>query len=148
MCKEKSQIEYPVGIKWTRQRKDVFEIILQAHEPLSALEIYNRIDKNTQTANYAVSTIYRILAIFEEKGIVNKIASLWDGTAVYEQKSDHHTHYAVCLDCHKRVPMQECPISHIDLDTQDDSFTITDHKLEVYGYCKHCSDIHKNGGEL
>lgn len=143
MCKEKNQIEYPTGIKWTKQRKDVYEVILGAHEPLSALQIYNSIAKNAQTANYAVSTIYRILATFEEHGIVNKTASMRDGMAIYERKSDHHTHYAVCLDCHKRVPMQACPITHIDLDGQDDSFTITDHKLEVYGYCKHCNETHK-----
>ena len=119
MCKEKNQIEYPTGIKWTKQRKDVYEVILGAHEPLSALQIYNSIAKNAQTANYAVSTIYRILATFEEHGIVNKTASMRDGMAIYERKSDHHTHYAVCLDCHKRVPMQACPITHIDLDAQE-----------------------------
>ena len=40
MCKEKEQIEYPAGIKWTKQRKDVYEVILQAHEPLSALKTF------------------------------------------------------------------------------------------------------------
>ena len=34
---------WPEGIKKTKQREDVFRVLIEAKEPLSAIEIYNRI---------------------------------------------------------------------------------------------------------
>ncbi len=135
----------PKGIKWTKQRKDVYEVLLEAKEPLSAVQIYNHIEKTDTSGNYAVSTIYRILTAFEEKGMVTKSNWMGDGTLVYELNKGEHTHYAVCLSCHKRIPLHACPFEHMHLHTEeehheleDDGFTVTGHKLELYGYCKTC----------
>ena len=137
--------KYPQGIKWTKQRKDVYEVPLHATEPLSAVQIYNHIEKTDESGNYAVSTIYRILTAFEEKNIVTKTNWMGDGTLVYELNKGGHTHYAVCLSCHKRIPLHACPFEHIHLGHCDenhgleqDGFTVTGHKLELYGYCKQC----------
>lgn len=131
------EIEYPQGIKWTKQRKSVYGILWEAKEPLSAAQIYHRVERKSQGEEYAVSTIYRILAAFEEKGLVEKTAWMEDGTTVYELKRDEHTHYAVCLECHKRVPLQSCPFAHLQLE-ETEGFTVTGHKLELYGYCRAC----------
>ena len=73
---------YPKGIKWTKQRKDVYDVLRQATEPLSAVQIYNHIEKTDREGNYAVSTIYRILTAFEEQGFVTKTNCVGDGTLV------------------------------------------------------------------
>lgn len=132
------QVTYPAGIKWTKQRKCVYDVLLQAQEPLSAVQIYNSLDKSDEDGMYAVSTIYRILSAFEEKDFVSKTTWMGDGTVVYELNRGGHTHYAVCLECHKRIPLEHCPFSHMHLESQSDDFTITGHKLELYGYCKDC----------
>ena len=132
------ELQYPKGIKWTKQRKDVYEVLHKASEPLSAVQIYQQIAKADASGNYAVSTIYRILAAFEEKGLVEKTVWLGDGTTVYELKRESHTHYAVCLDCHRRIPLEKCPFAHLHLEKDNGEFTITGHKLELYGYCKEC----------
>jgi len=136
---------YPQGIKWTKQRKDVYHVLLHANEPLSAVQIYNHIEKTGESGNYAVSTIYRILTAFEEKGLVTKTNWMGDGTLVYELNKGGHTHYAVCLNCHKRIPLEACPFEHMQLphgqekDGLDaNGFQVTGHKLELYGYCKQC----------
>lgn len=133
-----TEFQYPKGMKWTKQRKHVYEVLRQAKEPLSAVQIYNRMDKSEEEGMYAVSTIYRILAAFEEKGLVNKTTWMGDGTVVYELNRGEHTHYAVCLECHKRVALPSCPFSHVHLEKETGDFTVTDHKLELYGYCKDC----------
>ncbi len=146
---EEKQHEYPQGIKWTKQRKDVYQVLLQAKEPLSAVQIYNHIEKTDSTGNYAISTIYRILTAFEEKEIVTKTNWMGDGTLVYELNKGGHTHYAVCLNCHKRIPLHACPFEHMHLHVEqgeeeqelaDAGFCITGHKLELYGYCRSCKD--------
>ena len=132
---------YPQGIKWTRQRKCVYQVLSEASEPLSAIQIYNRVGREDNS--YAVSTIYRILSAFEERGLVNKTNWLGDGTVVYELNRGEHTHYAVCLECHKRIPLPNCPFAHVHLEEDTEGFTVTGHKLELYGYCKACKSAHK-----
>lgn len=133
-------LPYPQGIKWTRQRKAVYAVLWKAAEPLSAVQIYNRVDKTDTEAMYAVSTIYRILAAFEEKGLVTRTTWMGDGTVVYELNRGGHTHYAVCLECHKRVALPGCPFAHVHLEEESGDFTVTGHKLELYGYCKECRE--------
>lgn len=135
---KKKETGYPQGIKWTRQRKNVYAVLQEATEPLTAVQIYHLSEKLAEGGEYALSTIYRILAAFEEKGLVSKTAWMGDGTVVYELDRGEHTHYAVCLECHKRIALQSCPFAHIHLDRETDGFTVTGHKLELYGYCRDC----------
>ena len=133
------EMHFPEGIKWTRQRKVVYEVLWQAREPLNALQIYSKADDMADRDNkFAMSTVYRILYAFEEKGIVNKSTWMGDGTVVYELNRGEHTHYAVCLQCHKKIPLTHCPVVQFSLGEEADDFTVTAHKLELYGYCKAC----------
>lgn len=131
-------MEYPKGMKWTKQRKAVYKVLWETQEPLNAIKIYNLVEQQAAGEEYAMSTIYRILSAFEEQGLVEKEAAMEDGTIYYSLCRGEHTHYAVCLECHKRIPLQSCPFAHIHLEQETDDFVITNHKLELYGYCKNC----------
>ena len=131
---------YPSGIKWTKQRKDVYHILLEADEPLSAQEIYNRILSRDEKIGYAVSTIYRILTVFEEKNMVLKSTLIGEDMALYEWNKGEHLHYAICLNCHKKSPLKSCPMEHHHLSVKDGEFRVTGHRVEVYGYCKDCNE--------
>lgn len=145
------EIEYPAKIKWTKQRKDVYKVLTQACEPLSAQQLYIRVCEQAGGETYALSTIYRILATFEEKGLVNSTTWLGEDTVVYELERGDHTHYAVCLECHTRIPLHSCPFTighfghrHGDEDTEElENFTVTGHKVELYGYCGNCRKNHE-----
>lgn len=92
-CYDNHGTEYPeVGIKWTKQRKCVYQILGESAEPLNAVQIYNRIPMESGEGNFAVSTIYRILTAFEEKGLVSREHFLGDGTVCYTlNRGDIHT---------------------------------------------------------
>lgn len=141
MEKEQKIEEYPAGIKWTKQRKRVYQILNEAAEPLSAAQIYARM-ASWEQEQYAVSTIYRILSAFEENKLVDKTTWMGEGTVVYELKRPGHVHYAVCLECHRRIPLEYCPIhmssGHLHLDQEAEEFNVVSHKIELYGYCKEC----------
>ena len=132
-------MEYPRGMKWTKQRKAVYKVLWETQEPLNAIKIYNLVEQQAAGEEYAMSTIYRILSAFEEQGLVEKEAAMEDGTIYYSLCRGEHTHYAVCLECHKRIPLQSCPFAHIHLEQETEDFVITNHKLELYGYCKNCT---------
>ena len=140
------EINYPKGMKWTKQRKAQYQILYEATEPLSAPQLYALVQQKEQE-NYALSTIYRILAAFEEQNLVNKNAWMGEDTYCYELNRGGHTHYAVCLDCHKRIPLEHCPFAHLHLEEETEDFTITSHKIELYGYCKACKVQHTFDGK-
>ena len=142
-----NDLEYPHGLKWTKQRKLVYRVLKEATEPLNATQIYSRVEKASMGEEYALSTIYRILAAFEEKGYVEKTVWMEDGSVVYSINRGEHKHYAICLECHKRMPLQSCPFAHIHLEKDTGDFIITSHKLELYGYCKDCKEVEKIDGK-
>lgn len=137
---ETEEPEYPRGVKWTKQRKSVYRVLWNAVEPLNATQIYRLTEREAGEKEYAPSTIYRILAVFEEQGLVEKTTWMGDGTVLYALNRGGHTHYAVCLECHKRIPLRSCPFSHIHLERDTGDFTVVSHKLELYGYCRECRD--------
>lgn len=132
--------DYPGKIKWTKQRKEVYHILLAAKEPMSATQIYGRLLQDKTETVHAISTVYRILSTFEEQGFVEAGTFPGDGTTRYEWKRDGHRHYAVCLKCHKRVALHACPFEHLSLEADAEDFVVTGHKLELYGYCKDCEE--------
>lgn len=132
------ELKYPSGIKWTKQRKSVYRVLCEAGEPMSAVQIYNLASHGQAGEEYALSTIYRILTAFEEKGLVEKTSWMEDGAVVYTLNRGEHTHYAICLACRRRIPLQKCPFAHVRLEREEGDFTITGHKLELYGYCGEC----------
>ncbi len=132
------EYQWPSGVKRTKQREDVFKVLTQAEEPLTAMEIFMRVTENTQNHNYAISTIYRSLAAFEEKNLLEKSTLMGEDTAVYEWKREQHKHYAICLGCRRKIPISECPMKQVQLHTNVDGFLVTGHKLELYGYCAEC----------
>ena len=140
--KNVDNLQYPQGLKWTKQRKSVYRVLKEAEGPLSAIQIFNLTVRSADGEEYALSTIYRILAAFEERGLVEKTVWMGDGIVVYVLNQGEHTHYAVCLECHRRFPLQSCPFAHIHLGKETDDFVVTGHKLELYGYCRTC----KRGG--
>lgn len=130
-----SEIIWPEGIKRTKQRDAVVRILEAAETPLSAMEIYARIEKSGEPV--WLSTVYRTLELFTEKEFVHKTAVLDDDMAYYELNMHGHRHYAVCVGCHKIVPIAGCPISDYKPDLKG-SFRVVGHRVEMYGYCKDC----------
>ncbi len=131
---------YPETIKKTRQRIDIFKVLYSASQPLSAAEIFDALNKNGAKETYAFSTVYRNLLAFEKAGVVIKSILSTEDNAVYELKRDSHKHYAVCLNCHVKIPIKACPLHDIahDLEGTIPDFQITGHQLEIYGYCASC----------
>ena len=132
---------WPEGIKKTKQRIDIFKVLYTSQEPITAAEIFTLLNKDHPSEMYAFSTIYRNLIAFEKAGIVSKTTLSTEENALYELKTGKHRHYAVCLKCHKKIPLPTCPLHDISHEVSHSipDFEVTGHNLEVYGYCKDCT---------
>jgi len=144
----KERTDWPPELKKTKQREEIYRILELAEKPLSVNEIYVRIDRALcQKYHVAVSTVYRIMFAFEKHHLVIKSTLMGDETALYEMNRGGHKHYAICLKCHKLVPLEMCPFEKVQIQTKDNDFTITSHKIEIYGYCKVCQNNLQKQGE-
>ncbi len=125
-----NEILSDVGLKCTRQRIKVMEVLHGAKSPLTAENIYEAAD------GMSLSTVYRIVEKLCEKGIVNKNTIQDSDKFYYEISAEKHRHYAICLGCGSMRYVDICPVHapHID------GFTVTGHKLEIYGYCDKCKN--------
>lgn len=132
--KSTCRIKWPEGIKKTKQREYVLAMLESAELPVSAIDIYNKLEEQ----GVPLSTIYRILEIFTEKGIAAKIAVKENGMAVYELKRNEHRHYAFCMGCHRMIVIENCPMEVFKPALGESNFHMLGHKLEIYGYCGDC----------
>jgi len=127
------------GIKNTKQRNIILEILKQAKDPLTAEEIFlesKKVDKSI-----SLSTIYRVLNTFVSKGIVVRHTIVKENISMYELNLIDHEHYLVCIKCEKSIDIGHCPLGVYENSLENDTnFEIVGHKLEIYGYCPNCKD--------
>ena len=123
-------------IKYTKQRSAIYDILVKADEPLTAENIYLECKKSRVSTS--LSTIYRILDMFIDKKIVIIAGS--DGKkSTYQINSHEHKHHMICLRCKKKITIEDCPLEKYEKSLcKSTNFEITDHKLDIYGYCPSC----------
>lgn len=137
MMLNEKEIRWPEGLKKTKQRIQVLEALTTCGLPVTAMELSSRLERDgTQVW---LSTVYRILDSFVCAGLVEKTPVPDSGMAVYEIKDDKHKHYAVCVRCHKVIQLHNCPMESFRPELSEAGFHILGHRLQMYGYCAHCT---------
>jgi Fe2+ or Zn2+ uptake regulation protein len=123
------------GKRITKIRKKIVQILSETNCLMTQTDILTALHKAQLHPNR--STIFRELQFLTENNIVMK--STISNTDYFEIPQDHH-HHLICLKCHA--------ITKIDIGNHLQSqekkiakqfkYTITNHSLEFYGYCRHC----------
>ena len=119
-----------MGIKQTRQRLAVLNALKNADAPMTAEQIFEKVD------GMSLSTVYRTLDCFRENGIASCESIRNSSELYYALVDNRHRHFAICLCCNKMKYVDICPVHDMNVD----NFTVTGHKLELYGYCDECRD--------
>ena len=132
-------------IRHTKQRSLLLECFnknIDKHLTVEELyEIAKSIDENI-----GIATVYRNVKLLEEQGIIKKI-ELPELLIAYEMcafESQHSHHHLICKKCGKIADFEEDLLEAIEYKINDTTdFTITDHKVIFYGYCKGCEEVIK-----
>jgi Fur family ferric uptake transcriptional regulator len=125
------------GIKNTKQRSMVLDVLKSSDSPVTAEYIYLKLKE--ENAEVWLSTIYRTLEVLTSKGLVAKTNILNEGKASYELTCEQHKHHMICMGCSKMVPVEDCPFDEFEkLLCKKTGFEVKGHKLEIYGYCPDC----------
>ena len=126
------------NLRSTNHRQSILEALEGFGEPVSAERLYLALkDKGI---SISLSTVYRALDVLVEKNIISKTDFTDNNRSLYEIRQEGHKHHLVCIRCRKIIPVTGCPFHDYAsrLEEQFD-FSITGHRLELFGYCRDCS---------
>lgn len=131
------------GLKVTRQRLMVLEAVA-AHpdEHLTAEEIFELV--KVDCPDIGLATVYRTIQLLNELRLIDRI-NFDDGFVRYEMgavsecKQRHHHHHLICMKCGKVSSFQDDLLEELeDKITVTTGFSIVNHEVKLYGFCKEC----------
>ncbi|MBD2364620.1 transcriptional repressor [Anabaena minutissima FACHB-250] len=119
-----------LGMRVSRQRRFILELLWQANEHLSAREIYDRL--NQQGKEIGHTSVYQNLEALSTQGIIECIERC-DGR-LYGNISDAHSHVN-CLDTNQILDVHiQLPEEFIREVEQKTGVKITEYTINFYGY--------------
>lgn len=119
-----------LGMRLSKQRLYILELLWQAKEHLSAREIYDRL--NRQGKDIGHTSVYQNLEALSEQGIIECIERS-DGR-LYGNISDPHSHVN-CLDTNQIMDVHvQLPEDLLQQIEQQTGVKITSYSIDFYGY--------------
>jgi Fur family transcriptional regulator, ferric uptake regulator len=119
-----------LGMRLSRQRRYILELLWEASDHLSARDIYDRL--NRQGKEIGHTSVYQNLEALSDQGVIECIERA-DGR-LYGNISDAHSHVN-CLDTQQiidvHVALPEALIAQIEAQT---GVRITEYRIDFYGY--------------
>ncbi len=126
------------GLKVTKQREAILDILLSSPAHLTAEDIY--LELKGAGHDFGLSTVYRTLSSLEEHRIVEKSGLPGDGgRQYYNIAHTGHRHHLVCVKCKRCILLDECPVEAFTAAVcKAHGFTLTGHSFEIFGVCPDC----------
>ena len=114
------------GLRYTKQRQQVWDEIRRSSEHRDAEQIYIQINKTArqkQDLKVSRATVYRTIDVLVKNNLVRKM-ELGDGRALYEHKIDdrHHDHI-ICVETGKIIEFYD-----------EDLESLQENIVKKYGY--------------
>lgn len=119
-----------LGMRVSRQRRFILELLWQAKEHLSAREIYDRLNKQGKAIGH--TSVYQNLEALSSQAIIECIERS-DGR-LYGNISDSHSHIN-CLDTNQILDIHvELPEELLKQIEQETGIKIADYRIDFFGY--------------
>ena len=119
-----------MGMRLSRQRRFILELLWEAKEHLPAREIYDRLNKQAHSIGH--TSVYQNLEALSREGIIECIER--SEGRLYGNVSDSHSHVN-CLDTTQILDVHvELPIELIEQIQQQTGVRIVDYRIDFYGY--------------
>ncbi len=119
------------GLRMTGQRRTIARVLTDALDHPDVEEVYRRANK--VDARISLSTVYRTLKLFADKGILER-HEFGAGRGRYEQAPRHHHDHLIDVDSGKVIEFRNEAIERIQQRiARELGFRLIGHKLELYG---------------
>jgi len=122
------------GLRRTKQRQAMIELLVEAQTPLSAEDTFAQLPKGTCD----LVTVYRSLDQLERSGIL-QLGVRENGTKVYclSHGHDHH-HHLTCRACGRTERVDVCMVDELEKVGRSLGYTKLSHVMELFGNCPDC----------
>ncbi len=119
-----------MGMRLSRQRRFILELLWEAKEHLSAREIYDRLNRQAHSIGH--TSVYQNLEALSREGIIECLER--SEGRLYGNVSDSHSHVN-CLDTAQILDVHvELPIELLEQIQQQTGVKIVDYRIDFYGY--------------
>ena len=127
------------SLKVTKHRLVVLDILANTKEFLTADDVF--VEAKREPGDLSLSTVYRILDSFVERGLAAPINMDTAKQTHYELAHAQHAHHLICNECGRVVHVEHCPLEPYEQKiAKEHGFRIDDHKLELFGLCQSCQE--------
>lgn len=122
------------GLKATLPRLKILEVFHKgAQRHMTAEDVFRVLLE--ERSDIGLATVYRVLAQFEQAGILSR-SHFESGKAVYELNEGTHHDHLVCLDCGRVEEFYDPEIEkRQNAVAKIKGFEIADHALSLYAKC-------------
>jgi len=119
------------GLRMTGQRRTIARVLTDALDHPDVEEVHRRANK--VDAHISLSTVYRTLRLFADKGILER-HEFGAGRGRYEQAPSLHHDHLIDVDSGRVIEFRNASIERIQQRiARDLGFRLIGHKLELYG---------------
>ncbi len=122
------------GLKATLPRLKILDVFQKGDQRHMTAEDVFRVLLE-ERSDIGLATVYRVLAQFEQAGILSR-SHFEAGKAVYELNEGTHHDHMVCLDCGRVEEFYDAEIEKRQhAVAKAKGFAIADHALSLYAHC-------------
>lgn len=133
-AEDKSRI---LGLRFTKTRRRVLEILWQSHSPLGAYEILDQLQEDGRRP--APMVVYRALDFLIEAGLAHKLSSCNAFIGCSAPDKSHNAQFLICDSCGSAAEIDEKPILNAVEDTAASvGFKVKQRVVEITGVCPNC----------
>lgn len=133
------------GLKYTFERKFIFEEVSRLKDHFDADSLYERFKK--RGLRISRDTVYRTIPLLLESGMIQK--SVGEGKREFFERTSakgHHDHI-VCVRCQKIIEFKCDEIEKLqDAICEEHGFKLIFHDHRLFGYCRDCQSGDKKSG--
>ncbi|MEO1490546.1 MAG: Fur family transcriptional regulator [Pseudomonadota bacterium] len=125
------QVLKGTGVRITRQRRVILQVLSEADDHPDAAEIFQR--ASAVDASVSLTTVYRTMKLLEEKGEIHR-HSFEGGPSRFEHADAAHHDHLIDLDTGNVIEFRSDKIEALQREiARELGYDIVHHKLELYG---------------
>lgn len=126
------------GLKYTKQREAVIQILYNHEEHYTPEELYLLVKESFPKLNVGIATVYRTLNLLEESQMTTSISFGSQGKKYELANKPHHDHM-ICRRCNTIIEFEDEIIEKRQQKiAKEHGFQLTGHLMQLYGICSKC----------
>ena len=130
------------GIRFTKRRKQVLSVLIKADAALSAYEIAEQCNADSDTKMPAMS-VYRILDLLQEQNLIHRleIANKYVSCSHISCSHEHNkSQFLICGGCRhvEEIYLSRDAVDALQTAASAAGFSAISSQLEITGWCAQC----------